>query len=453
MSELGDRLRRLRLSRGLSQQALSGDGVSPGYVSLIESGKRTPSARTIELLARRLDASVEDLLPPSTAEPIGPEAATEAACLHVNFARLSLANGNAADAVQSLSEVRIEALPARLACDAALVLAEALQESGDLERAVGVLETLVARCRREQSWLMLADAATALAAMYVELGDLARSAETAGQVLQEVETAGLEGTDGHVRLGSVFVWALVEGGDVSYAARRVAQLIEVADQVGSPRARGSLYWNAALVANERGRVDDAIRLTDRALGLLGDQDDSRDVPRLRLNYAWLLLHQPAPAPVEALRQLALAERHPALAGSRLDLGTAAAFRGRAHLLLGEVEDAAEQAARALQLLGPSEHIERVSALLLLGDVGAAQSEPDLVGESYREADRVLSCLRPSRRVARLWRELGDAWRSQGDLARAVDAYDRALQLLRIGARPTWRSAGAVRPSRSRGRPG
>jgi tetratricopeptide (TPR) repeat protein len=138
-----------------------------------------------------------------------------------------------------------------------------------------------------------------------------------------------------------------------------------------------------------------------------------------------------------------------MAGSRLDLGTAATFRGRAHRLLGEVEDAAEQAARALQLLGPSEHIERVSALLLLGDVGAVQHDEELLGESYREAARVLSCLRPSRRTARLWRELGDAWRSCGRSERALDAYDRALRLLRLGPRPASQPVEALRsPSSS-----
>ena len=36
MTTIGDRVRQLRTSKGLSQQALTGDGISAGYVSLID---------------------------------------------------------------------------------------------------------------------------------------------------------------------------------------------------------------------------------------------------------------------------------------------------------------------------------------------------------------------------------------------------------------------------------
>ncbi len=220
-----------------------------------------------------------------------------------------------------------------------------------------------------------------------------------------------------------------------YATLRAEELIEVADSAGSARARGSVYWNAAAVAHERGRVSEALRLTDRATALLGDEEASRDLPRLRVNFAWIALELPEPRPIEALEQLDLAEADPALAGSTLDLGVAKTLRGRAHLQLGNIDDAAENAANALQLLGPSAHVERVSALLLLGDVGTAQLDLDLAKEAYGEAQDVLTRMMPTRRVARLWRELADSLRSFGDHHSAIAAYDQALRLVGIGPRP------------------
>ncbi|HET9829006.1 MAG TPA: helix-turn-helix domain-containing protein [Nocardioidaceae bacterium] len=428
MSTIGTRVRELRIAKGLSQQALAGDGISAGYVSLIESGKRTPSGKAVQRLAERLGVPVDQLL------EVGAPAA-EHARLEANFARLSLANGNPAEAVRTLSAIRFQELDSGAAGEASLVLAEALQETGDLDRAVGVLEALIERCRREQSWVVLASAATALAAMYIESGDTSHSAATARAALDEVEAAGLEGTDDHIRLGSVYVWALVEGGDLLFAARRVELLIDVAERLGSMRARGSIYWNAALVAHQRGHISEAIRLTDRAVAMLGEQEDSRDLPRLRMHYAWLLLNHPEPHAVEALRQLDRAEANDALAGSTLDLGMVAAFRGRAHLLLGELDTAAEHAAQALILLGPSEHVERVSALLLLGDVESARLDSDVAREAYGEAERVLGQMVPSRKIARLFREVGDAWRELGDLTRAAQAYDRSLTMVGLAARP------------------
>src|SRR5438093_6327130 len=58
---IGQRLRRLRLERGLSQRELAGPGVSYAYISRIEGGQRRPSRRAIRELARRLDVSIEQL--------------------------------------------------------------------------------------------------------------------------------------------------------------------------------------------------------------------------------------------------------------------------------------------------------------------------------------------------------------------------------------------------------
>ena len=431
MTTIGDRVRQLRTSKGLSQQALTGDGISAGYVSLIESGKRTPSPEVAAKLAQRLGVEVSEL--------VGEErrtATSDQARLEVNFARLALANGNPAEAVRSLDSVSMDELDSETAADAALTLAESLQQTGELDHAVMVLEQLVQRCRREHAWMTLAVAATALAVMLIESGDVARSVEIAERSLHEVEDAGLRGTDEHLRLGSILVSALYERGALVGAPHPIAARIRDADRMSRSRGRGAVYWTAATVAAERDRVADAIRLTDRAVALFSEEDHSRDLPRLRLNYAWLLLKLENPRPAEALIQLELAERDPALAGATLDLGTAATFRGRAHLLMGDLYDAAEQAACALQILGPSAHVERASALLLLGDVGTAQLEMDLAQESYREAELVLARMAPSRTVARLWRELGDSWRALGERDRAMSAFDWSLRTLGLAPRPT-----------------
>src|ERR671939_702398 len=62
------RLRRLRLERGLSQREISGPGVSYAYVSRIEAGQRDPSLKAIRTLARRLDVDAEYL---ETGDPVG----------------------------------------------------------------------------------------------------------------------------------------------------------------------------------------------------------------------------------------------------------------------------------------------------------------------------------------------------------------------------------------------
>src|SRR4051794_4326092 len=123
MSAIGVRVRELRLARGMSQQALSGDGISPAFVSLIESGKRTPSKETVERLAARLGVPVQELLG-AGAPPVGDEARVE-----VNFARLALANGDPHQAIRGLATVEMGGLDHATACDAAMVLAHAHRET------------------------------------------------------------------------------------------------------------------------------------------------------------------------------------------------------------------------------------------------------------------------------------------------------------------------------------
>ena len=51
---LGDRVRRLRNARGLTQTELAEARVSKEYISQIETGKTRPTPQTLEWLAKRL---------------------------------------------------------------------------------------------------------------------------------------------------------------------------------------------------------------------------------------------------------------------------------------------------------------------------------------------------------------------------------------------------------------
>jgi transcriptional regulator with XRE-family HTH domain len=432
MSTIGTRIRDLRISKGMTQTALCGDGISSGYVSLIESGKRTPSDRMVREIADRLGVSVEEILRSDETPRVDPRLSDHAR-LDVNFAKMALANGNPAEAARIVSRLELDTLDNTTANDAASVLSQSLEQAGDMVGAVRVLRTLVERNRQEQAWSALARAATTLTTMLIESGDINAAVDVGRDCMAEIEKAGLAGSDEHLRLGAIYMFALFGRGDTLSATEVVESLIKVADRVGTSRARGSVYWNAAIVAHRRGAVDEALRLTDRAVALLGEEEDSRDLPRLRMNYAWLLLHQENPDAIRALAELERAER--ALRDSKLEMGVIHTSRGRAFLCLGQHDDAAENAASALQMLGPSEHIDRTEALILLGDVGAARFEEDLACESYREAHKVLSSMDPSREVARLWRQLGDSLRRYGDQPGALTAYDAALAMTGFARTP------------------
>jgi len=58
---IGERVRELRLSKHFSQAQLAGAELSDSYISLIESGKRSPTPTVIRMLASRLGCTAEYL--------------------------------------------------------------------------------------------------------------------------------------------------------------------------------------------------------------------------------------------------------------------------------------------------------------------------------------------------------------------------------------------------------
>lgn len=61
---LGQKIKKLREERGLTQVELAVIiNISSVYVGFIENGRRRPSLKTLERLARALKISVKDLIP------------------------------------------------------------------------------------------------------------------------------------------------------------------------------------------------------------------------------------------------------------------------------------------------------------------------------------------------------------------------------------------------------
>src|SRR6266851_4409281 len=58
---IGERLKRLRLDRHMSQRELAAPGVSYAYISRIEAGTRQPSVKALRRLAAKLGVSADYL--------------------------------------------------------------------------------------------------------------------------------------------------------------------------------------------------------------------------------------------------------------------------------------------------------------------------------------------------------------------------------------------------------
>jgi tetratricopeptide (TPR) repeat protein len=425
---IADRVREARLAAGLSQTALAGSAFSPSYISLIEAGHREPTDAALAVLAERLGTTLEYLRHGND----GPnESRTR---LEIDFARLELSQGDSAAARRRLEALDLDVVSPGTRLLALTALARVHESAGELEASVAILEPLLADARRRAHHLEAATLAMALVGNYLESGDLHRSVEVGERTLVDLEEAGLAATDEHLRLAATVLWAYVERGDLLFATHRVAELIRLAETAGSPRGRGSVYWNAAVVAEQRRDYAIAQQYTERALALLAEGEPERDLPRLRMNYAWLLLRSEPAEPAMALEQIERAAPDLATLGSEIEVAQLDVERSRAHLLLGDVDKAEACARAAIERLGDAPRLEKAIAQLSLGDVLRARGNEQAAADAYGWAADQLGMMSASRQSAAAWRDLGDRYASQGDVAAAAGAYDRALR--EAGFRPT-----------------
>ncbi|HEV3123063.1 MAG TPA: tetratricopeptide repeat protein [Candidatus Dormibacteraeota bacterium] len=95
--QVGERIRRLRLQRGMSQSELAGGRLTKGFISQVESGRSHPSADSLRFIASRLAVPLTALMP-------GVELSQQQAFL-LRAAESELGLGNASAAQTHLDEV------------------------------------------------------------------------------------------------------------------------------------------------------------------------------------------------------------------------------------------------------------------------------------------------------------------------------------------------------------
>ena len=421
MSSLGRHLREARLRAGLSQGDLARViGVHPTYVSHVERGKRSLGHDVLGRAATALAVTPEFLLDGERAP------AYRAVDDVIAAARQLSRSGSPLEAAELLSDVDVTQVDLDTAAEVGLAHAEALDVAGELEASVEVLEGVFATVVAARRFRLAARAAMRVVMALTEAAELQR-AVVRGEELLAALPASVAGTDEVVRLESTLLWAYIARGDTTYAQFRGQLLLERTRRVGSERAVSAVHWNLAFVDEALGDVRSALGQLDAAIALSQIDDVNRDVPRLRLDRAFLLVSDDPPRPQEALGELDTAQAALEVDESAVELARAASVRSRASLQLGDAHAAQLHARRALELLGDGVRRDGAAAHEALGDaLLALGARSDALVEFRRAAD-LMDMIVSGRHAATLWRRIGDRLRlAQDQDERVIEAYTRAL---------------------------
>ncbi|WP_440065350.1 helix-turn-helix domain-containing protein [Streptosporangium sp. OZ121] len=419
---VGQRIKTVRRQRGLSQAQLAHPELSDSYVSLIESGKRTPTPAVLELLAEKLDCSLTYLINGVTAEQM------QEIELALNYAQMALDNGEVVEArtryAELLADGGLAGLP-QLRQDAEYGLALATEACGDLDQAIVLLNGLRENDTAAMNPERHIAVAVALSRCYREAGDLARAMQVPEQILTgAVQPAW---NDGLMRLGIQLLAAYIDRGDLLRARQFSAELIAAAELLGTPLALTLAHWEAAIAAIETGHADEAVTHAERALAIQSEYGDPWRLARLRNDYAQVMLIA-RPMEAKTWRDVLLKVEKELVESSASSMNKMRCAMNlvRAELLLARPEQAEERMRFVCDLLDGMPKALQAEARLLHGESLAALG---LQAEASRELSAGAECLEQApetRFTAQAWLTAARVLERIDKPDRSVDAYKRAM---------------------------
>jgi tetratricopeptide (TPR) repeat protein/DNA-binding XRE family transcriptional regulator len=426
-TSMGERVRQLRIARGLTQTELAGERFSKEYVSQIERGKTRPTGETVEWLAGRLGVD------PSFLETGVSSSERERVESVIARAEAAIESNQFEETVSELDKLGVAlttiAVPA-LEFRALLAESWARMSLGDVRAAIRLLER--ARQLTESPSFSDVDRAEVLYRLGVcryKLSSIATSVALLSESLDLSERSGLPAD----RLRSnALGWrsrCYRRQRDWEAAREDVERALELAEGLNDRRTVAHHYFQASLIAERTGHWVLARSYAERAKAQYEELADQANVGKLLNNLGGLNFQLGKPQ--EAIKHLKDAYRVLLEVGDNTDAGHVVSSLAQVHLRTGEPKLAEEQARQALELLGGRvDHLDEIgNAQLVLGRALLEQERLDEADSMFKEAEASFEQLSSASHRAAAWIAQGDLAVRRGEDRGAAHLYRRAAEAL------------------------
>ena len=426
-SRLGDRLRQLRVSAGLTQTDVAGDRFSKEYISQIERGKTRPTTETVEWLAARLGVDPTFLASGVTADQ---RARVEAALARAEAASEQRDFDGAVDEYRTIQSAVLATGAVELHVRALSGEAWALAHRGEVRRAIELLDEARGHVEgREFADVDRADVLFRLGVCRTLISSISTAIALFNEALTLAERSPLPSD---LLRSSILTWrsrCYRRQRDYEAAREDVERALELAEARQDTKRLGEAYTQASLIAERDGHWILARTYAERAKAQYEELSDQLAVGRLLNNLGGLdfLLGKPEQA-LERLRQsIKIAFE----VGDEQEAATAVSSLAQVHLRTGEPALAEEHARQALSLLGGREdQINEIgNARLVLGRALLEQDRLEEAEAAFAEAEDAFEQFASASHKAAAWVAQGDLARRRGDDARSAALYRRAAETL------------------------
>ena len=406
---VGRRLREAREAAGLTQRELSFDGCTAAYVSRIEAGARVPSLQILHEFAKRLGVAPEYLA--TGRAGAGPSS-------DLLEAELALRLGDQQRALELYEAVRDTAdSRTALAC-AQLGLGQLALRGGDIPRGIALLEDAL-----DSGELATPDASTAANALGRSYAGQGRF-EEAFALFERFLTAAREREDTfeEVRFALLLANAYIDHGDYGRAHATLGAVLDFARKTSDPMFRASLYWSQSRVQLARGEQDSAAQFAHLALATLRASEQTLAAAGALLLLAFI--ENDRGNPEAALALVEEGEPIVSAAGEVTDAAMFTVERARALSALGEGEEAAALLLGIVPRLDAAAPKDAARAYSAAADILRKEGDVARALELYELA--VERSLVPGRHVAAALTAMAEIYEEQGNAPKALDLLKRAL---------------------------
>lgn len=417
---IGERIKQLRLERGLSQEALAAPSYTAAYISHLEKGKRIASEAAIAHLADKLAVTVDHL---TTGRDPNRRVQLQ---LEVDRALARLHSGEVEEARQVFDKLRKTARregfeSVQAAAEEGLGLVE--KKNRKWEQAIARFETaeeILAGEAPEARTSALAERAGCL----FMLNDIPRSIHVLETHRVELESAGSPDPAALLQVYSFLIPSYFEAGLRDKAADIAEEAHRLETRVQDPEHVACLNINRAQILIEQGRRDEAMQALARAEELFRMIGWRGSAAKAAVARATAAVEAGDLDDGEAKASEALAE----LEGSAnvLDQSRTLNLLARIARLKGNVEQALDHLASVETLLKGQRSMEVAWATREAGlcqiAIGNLESAEELLREAlviYREAGS------PAQ-IATTSAYLGDVLQKVGKAEEAIEIYRQGL---------------------------
>ncbi|MDQ0632562.1 pentatricopeptide repeat protein [Arthrobacter pascens] len=392
----GEKLRAERLERGLTQAELGKDLYSPSYISLLETGRREPTAEVIEELARRLELAPKAL--EAWSQPISvSDAEYVLAGLYARQAwdlrDYPLAASHAATAAQ----IALEGKNTSAWWNMTYMQAECLIKQGNWQQAEKIMQHLLEHPMATESVGLAVRARQMLAGIYQGQGQLSRAVDHAMEAVKLCAQL-QKGSTLIIGAHRALIGALAESGRLDEAWKYCQDMNDQVDEHSMSQLAGEVAWVIGNVAFMRHDYPEGIKYHERAARMLSPANDIELWARFNKASAAVRLSSGIVEP-ETLSSIERAELALSIVGgNKTDQLEVAFIRARWLYLTGDIVAAveklreihAERAALAKHTAG------EVSLLLGKSLKAAGEAEEALV--YLKEAQKAFSAAGAQDRV-------------------------------------------------------